>query len=455
MSEFDYNNQENNGKETENKENNTEKASYDANYTYGYSSATAQGYRSSIEYAPKKRNKKAKRAFSVLALALCFVIVIAVSSFAGYYFGATNVIGGNFGGADPIYNPVVTTNGTQSGQSTPKVPTTTIVMSQSDSPVVSDGEGTYVYVNEKAAPSVVSIVTEAISYNVFYGNYVDSGAGSGVIIANSGNYYYIITNNHVIDGFSNITVYTAGNTGDKGYTATVMGADWTNDIAVIRIESDEKLTVAEPAKSASVVTGQSIAAIGNPLGMFSGTITPGIISSVARNVKIEGVSMELMQHSASVSPGNSGGGLFNMYGQLIGIVNAKSSGTGVEGIGFAIPVDTAVRVADDIINKGYATGMPYLGISYNNSNLYILNYQYNHELAASGQQTIQENDILSAIDGKTVSSTSDIRSVLSSKEIGEKVKLTLIRIVKVDGYRYSYDTYEVEVIIHEYIPTAE
>ncbi len=445
MSEFEYNNNEKNQQDSD-----TERNSSAQNESYIYGGGE---YRSSIEYGPEKpKNNKSKKTLAAFGIAICFICAVAVSSFAGFYFGGGFSDGstpsGNYG--DNIYNnPVATTT---AKPSVPKAPETTVVMSQLDSPAVVGGEGTYVYVNEKAAPSVVSIVTEAISYNPFYGNYVDSGAGSGVIIANSGNYYYIITNNHVVDGFSNITVYTADSDSEKGYTATVMGTDWTNDIAVIRIESEEKLTVAELATSDSVVTGQNVAAIGNPLGMFSGTITPGIISSVTREVEIEGVNMALLQHSASVSPGNSGGGLFNMDGQLIGIVNAKSSGNGVEGIGFAIPIDTAIRVADDIINKGYATGIPYLGISYN-SNMYISSYAYNHELEASGQQTIQENDILTAIDDKNVSSSEDIKSVLSSKEIGDKVKLKLMRIVQTSGYRYTYETYEVEAVIHEYVPT--
>ena len=412
---------------------------------------------SSIEYSPaQKKEKKSRRTLGLVLLAACFVCAVFVSSYAGFYFGTqrnAHSPSGDYG--DTIYG----SNGAQTSPTNqkpqpPRPPETTVVMQQEPSQPVSREEGSFVYVNEKASPSVVSIVTEAISYNIFYGNYVESGAGSGVIIARSGNSYYIITNNHVVDGYSNIMVHVAGSTDEKGYTATVMGTDWTNDIAIIRIESEEELTVASLSTSDSVVTGQDVAAIGNPLGMFSGTITPGIISSVAREVEIEGVKMDLLQHSASVSPGNSGGGLFDMEGKLIGIVNAKSSGTGVEGIGFAIPIDTAIRVADDIINRGYATGIPYLGISFQSS-LYIKSYQYNDELAASGQQQIMENDILTAIDGVNVSSTNDIRSVLSSKEIGDKAKLKLMRIVQTNGYRYTYESYEVEVVIHEYVPTVQ
>ncbi len=391
---------------------------------------------------PKKRNLGARRMLAVVVVASCIALVFGVSARLGYYFGA----------GDTLDTDTPATS-SPSGEGAYTPPTVTVDLQQWQSPEVSDEIGTYVYVNEKASPSVVSIVTEAISYNVFYGNYVESGAGSGVIIARSGNYYYIITNNHVVDGYSNIIVYTADNNTEKGATATVIGTDWTNDIAIIRIESEKELTLAEPATSASVVAGQNVAAIGNPLGKFSGTITPGIISSASREVEIEGVNMNLLQHSASVSPGNSGGGLFNMQGQLIGIVNAKSSGTGVEGIGFAIPIDTAIRVANDIINIGYATGIPYLGISFNSS-LYVSSYHYNDELTASGQQTIEQGDVLVAIDGKTVSSSAGIRSALSRKNIGDKVKLQLMRLVKVDGYRSTYEPYEVEVVVHEYVPTA-
>lgn len=408
---------------------------------------------SSIEYSPEKEKRKSPRIQNMAPLlAFLTVILLLAALFGGYKLGQSTVDYTEFPGGT-LENPFSNTEKTQSAP-TVIAPVTTIEIPKYDSPAAVSQEGNYVYVNEKAAKSVVSITTEATVYSVFYGSFVQSGAGSGVIIANAGNVYYIITNNHVIDGFNTVKVFTSD--GGDGYEATVVEKDWTNDIAILRIETEDKLYVAEIGDSDSIKAGQNIAAIGNPLGTLGGTITPGIISAVEREITIEGVTMTLIQHSAAVSPGNSGGGLFNMQGQLIGIVNAKSSGESVESIGFAIPVNTAYRVAYEIINNGFASGIPSLDITFrtNGSYLYIQEYRHNDKLLASGQKMIEKDDILISIDDKKIASVDDIRTVLCNKEIGEKVKLTLYRLTSSNNFGYSsYETYTVEVEINEYNPT--
>ena len=181
-------------------------------------------------------------------------------------------------------------------------------------------------ISKSVSDSVVEIRTESVSQGMWIQEYVTEGAGSGVVISEDG---YIVTNNHVISGASKI--YVTLDDSDKEYTAKLIGTDSANDIAVLKIDA-EGLT---PAK------------LGD-----SDKVTAGDISSTARKITLENQEMTLMQTDASINPGNSGGGMFDGSGQLIGIVVAKSSGTGIEGLGFAIPVNTVSKAVDNIMNGG-------------------------------------------------------------------------------------------------------
>ena len=195
-----------------------------------------------------------------------------------------------------------------------------------------DGDLSIAQVVELVADTVVEITTTNVVTDRFYGQYVTSGAGSGVIITENG---YIVTNYHVIEGAKTITVRL---TNGSEFSARVMGTDPNTDIALLKIDA-QGLPAAVLGNSADLVVGQEVVAIGNPLGSLGGTVTDGIISALDRTVVIDGHQMTLMQTNAAINPGNSGGGLFNRAGELIGIVNAKQSDTGIEGLGFAIPVD--------------------------------------------------------------------------------------------------------------------
>lgn len=207
------------------------------------------------------------------------------------------------------------------------------------------------------SPSVVVITTEQmVATGNWYGQgRVESGAGSGVIMTEDG---YIMTNAHVVAGASYITVTID----EKDYPATLIGEDGESDIAVLKIDA-KNLIPAVMGDSDTLGVGESVVAVGNPLGELGGTVTEGIISALNRNVLVEDHTMTLIQTSASVSPGNSGGGLFNMQGELIGIVNAKSSSDHAEGLGFAIPINTARQVAADLIENGYVSGRPAMGVT--------------------------------------------------------------------------------------------
>ena len=203
----------------------------------------------------------------------------------------------------------------------------------------------------RVAASVVEIRTETATNSSWVGQYVVTGAGSGVIVSKEG---YIVTNNHVVEGADNIIVRM---TDGQEYPAYLVGADADTDIAVLWIDpKGVQLSVATLGSSFDLVVGEDIIAIGNPLGSLGGTVTDGIISATARNITIDGNPMQLLPISAPINPGNSGGGLFNRAGQLVGVVNAKCASEEVEGLGFAIPIDTAYDIIVELIQHRYVRG---------------------------------------------------------------------------------------------------
>ncbi|MBR6795206.1 MAG: trypsin-like peptidase domain-containing protein, partial [Clostridia bacterium] len=191
--------------------------------------------------------------------------------------------------------------------------------------------------------------------------------------------------------------------------------------------------------SSTLIPGQAVVAIGNPLGTLGGSITSGIISSpLERKVEIGGIQMNLIQSSTPVSPGNSGGGLFNMYGELVGIVNAKYASENVEGISFSIPMKSAVEASEQLIEKGYVSGRATIGLTFtrtlykqlNGESAYYLYVESNaHHDDALGENQILKGDRITHIDGKAVSDIADIRSALVSKKTDgtETVKVTVMR----------------------------
>ncbi len=296
---------------------------------------------------------------------------------------------------------------------------------------------TLAQVSALVSPSVVVITTEQVVYSQWswYGqSQVQSGAGSGVIISEDG---YILTCAHVIDGASTIKVTID----DEDYTASVVGSDSTSDIAVIKIDA-EGLTPAVVGDSDALVVGEEVVAVGNPLGELGGTVTNGIVSALNRDVSIQGtnsiLNMSLIQTNASVSPGNSGGGLFNMAGELIGIVNAKSSDSDAEGLGFAIPINTAISVAQDLLENGFVTGRPYLGITYlavtdattaqqlgvSAYGIYIMAVVDGSPASRAG---LAAGDRIVSIDNSEIAAQEDLGTIIQSHSAGDTVSITVAR----------------------------
>ncbi len=290
-------------------------------------------------------------------------------------------------------------------------------------------------ITDATKDSVVEITTESVSSDAWMQQYVTEGAGSGVIITEDG---YIITNNHVIDGASKITV---GTSDGNSYDAELVGTDDISDIAVLKIDADG-LTPATYGNSDQLAVGDIAVAIGNPLGELGGTVTAGIISALDRELSIDGKTMTLLQTDASINPGNSGGGLFNGDGQLIGIVVAKSSGSDVEGLGFAIPINTAADVAQQLMDNGYVSGQPSTGMTYTESSSQTNLSQFFENGQGSGSSVVyiysiqgdnakkagfRQGDIVTAVDGQEITSFDDLSSIVTAHEVGDTLQFTIIR----------------------------
>lgn len=286
---------------------------------------------------------------------------------------------------------------------------------------------------EKASPSVVEILieSEVTSYNLFGGTYLAESAGSGVILTEDG---YIITNNHVVKDSSSIKVTTYDG---KEYEATLIGSDKASDIAVIKVDAED-LNAVTIGDSAKVQAGDIAIVIGNPLGTLGGSVTDGIISAPSREIVIDGVSMDLIQTDAEINSGNSGGGLFNGNGNLIGVVNAKDSGTTstgatIEGIGFAIPINYAMEIAEDLIANGKVTNRATIGVYL--QELTSGNRQYQAGLyitdtvkgSAAEEAGLKPYDRIVSIDDEEISTYSDLSKKLRNKKVGDEIVLGIVR----------------------------
>ena len=243
---------------------------------------------------------------------------------------------------------------------------------------------------------------------------------------------YILTNNHVIKNATSIKVKT--NDG-KEYTAKLVGADPKSDIAVLKIEG-KNLTPATLGDSSKISIGDTAIVIGNPLGTLGGTVTDGIISATSREIVVNNEAMDLIQTNASINSGNSGGGLFDGNGNLIGIVNAKDSGTTnsgatIEGLGFAIPINKAMEVANELIKNGKVTSRATLGVYLQNgsegsetSGLFV-----SEVMTGSGAEKagLQRGDRLVKADGVELNKYSDLAKIMRKKKVGQTIKLTIER----------------------------
>ena len=386
----------------------------------------------------KKRRGRVK-ALAVVAVAVIVVLAIIAGGAIGYIVGTSN--------ESPTYDET----------NQPSNESSSVNMTKNDGTIdVKINVGSTGYTNLSrtevvtlVADAVVEVTTSTVQTDSFFGgSYVTSGAGSGVVIAQNDEYAYIATNYHVIEGAREISITLTDKT---EIAAEYLDGDPSYDIAMLRVKTDVKFPKVVCGSSDSLLVGEDVVAIGNPLGQLGGTVTEGIVSALDRTVSIDGNKMTLIQTSAAVNPGNSGGGLFNMAGELIGIVNAKQSAEGIEGLGFAIPIDSVYDMFVEIIESKYIHGRPSLGIEVEYvSDRWeaISKYSLNTTgvfVTSSANEQIKARDLIRTVDGQLITDNSSYAAAMSALKIGEKVTVELYR-------KGKLTTVEIEVT--EYVPAG-
>ena len=309
--------------------------------------------------------------------------------------------------------------------------------------------GTAAEVYAQNVNSTVAITTSMVM-NYFGYDTLSGGSGSGFIITDDG---YILTNYHVVEGAEKITVETYG--GDK-YTAELVGYDESNDIAVLKVDA-KNMTPVVFGDSDKIAVGEDVVAIGNPLGELHFSLTRGVISALDRDVSFSGnMHLKLIQTDCAINSGNSGGALFNMYGEVIGITNAKASGGGfsapVDNIAFAIPVNTVVGIVEQIMTKGEIS-TPYIGISVMpvSDDLQAYGIPEGAEVVSVNEDSpakeagLQEKDIIVAANGEDVTDSDDLVKIIRSCKPGDEVELTVYR---------QGETVEITVTVSETVKSA-
>ena len=304
-------------------------------------------------------------------------------------------------------------------------------ISVSGTPIAA-GEGlTPAQVYAKNVNSVV-LITSQVTASSIYGQTTGASSGSGFVLTADG---YVVTNHHVVEGATAVTVTTHDG---KEYSAAIVGSDSTNDVAVLKVE-DAELSPVTLGSSESLIVGDQVVAIGNPLGDLTATMTVGYVSAKDRDVTTDGTTINMLQTDVAINSGNSGGPLFNMKGEVVGITTAKYSGSSpsgatIEGIGFAIPIDDVTGIIGSLQSYGYVTGA-YLGISVKDVEVSAQYYgipagAYVAEVVegyCAHRAGIQAGDIIVELGGYEVEAYTDLSRALRKYEPGDTVPVTVFR----------------------------
>ena len=394
-----------------------------------YEQYPLQNTQQNIPQEPQREPVRNQSRRSAAALLCACLAVSGVMGFGGGYFAGT------LQQSQQAEQAPVVLESTKMESNTPAIPAAV-----SEAMTVSQ-------IVDAVSESVVEINTNVETTNFFMQQVTAQAAGSGVIIQENG---YIVTNCHVVEGASDITVRLKNG---ESYPAKLIGSDSQTDLAVIKIEA-EGLKVSPMGNSSALQVGEEAIAIGNPLGELGGTVTNGIVSALDREITVGNETMTLLQTNAAISPGNSGGGLYNNKGELIGIVVAKASGSNAEGLGFAIPIDIVKDVTTDLIANGYVTGRGELGVSVINisnqqaafmyrvpqTGVYVAGIQ---DGSAAQQAGLKTADGILAVEDVEISSSDDLRKELQKHKAGDSVQLTILR----DGRKET-----VSVTLQESVP---
>ena len=282
--------------------------------------------------------------------------------------------------------------------------------------------------------SVVSINCSSVSTNIFGQSVQSASSGSGFIITQDG---YIVTNHHVVSGASSVTVTLHDG---REYPATVVGSDSDYDVAVLKINATD-LQPVTLGNSSSVNVGDSVLAIGNPLGELTFSMSQGIVSCCDRAINVDGTPFNMIQVDASINPGNSGGPLMNLYGEVVGIVSAKYSSysdTTVEGLGFAIPIGDVQAIITDIMENGQVTDKPSFGITAGTmTEQMAAQYQieqksgafvYSVNKGGAGEKAgLRMGDVITKVDSTDIASMEDLTAAKKGHKAGDTVTVTYFR----------------------------
>ena len=394
------------------------------NPSYGYYSYTP----SQPPVTPQPKPKKDRTGLKIAALALCFSVL-------GGCIGAGGVLAASYfmddGGSSLI-------SGKQEQSKNPTTGSTTILEGNRSNTVIDINTidtSKLMTAAEVYAANVGSTVgiTTSITTNYWGHQSTSAASGSGFIISDDG---YILTNFHVIDDSSSITVALYDG---KEYKATLVGYDESNDIAVLKIEA-EGLSPVVLGNSDNLNVGDSVIAIGNPLGELTFSLTAGTISAKDREVTFSGgITMNLLQTDCAINSGNSGGALFNMYGEVIGVTNAKyssssSSEASIDNIGFAIPINSIRSIVESIIEKGYVS-KPYLGVSMSDVSESYQIYglpagaaiQAVAEASPAEEAGLQIGDIIIKAGNTEITCSDDLKAIVTAAQPGDSITLTVYR----------------------------
>lgn len=449
------------------------------NYQNSYSFTTdpnqngGQGYQGQpgFQYTPSPeppRKKKVSGGLIAGMLALA-VAVGGISGFGGSYI-ASRMDGGE---KEPSISSAAPDESESGGEISGTVPQETAPEIKRPDSSVSDDLSTLAntaamnttekYDCENLYKKVNESIVMVYNYTANgYGDdgYVKNGTGSGVIFTTDG---YIVTNHHVVKGASKITVVVSDKTTnyeDIEMEAALIGTDSTTDIAVLKVERGEKFVASAIGDSDSLNVGQEVCVIGNPSGLFK-SLSNGIVSGLNRFANDEGYELSSIQTNAAINPGNSGGGLFDMYGNLVGVVNSKlvatSGGTSIENLGFAITINEAKPIISDLINYGFITGRPMIGIStqevsqYSTGSAGLLVAEIDPDAPVS-KSDLRIGDIITAVNGESVTTVTDVQRITKGMKGGDRVTLTVSRPTTTgNGYfaHTTYETMEIEIILTE------
>ncbi len=377
-------------------------------------------------YQPQYEAPKAKKksgSGKVIALALCFSLLGGAVGTGGTYVGMRYLNGETSQAAE---------DSSESKKETVLLTSSRISNALTQTAA---GTGTLMTASEVYKANVNSTVgiTTSITTNYFGYETTAAASGSGFIISADG---YIVTNHHVIDGANKTTVTLYDG---KSYEAELIGSDESNDIAVLKIDADG-LTPVVLGSSNDLSVGDEVVAIGNPLGELTFSLTAGVVSALDRTITTQNTTMNLIQTDTAINSGNSGGALFNMYGEVVGITNAKYSSSGltseasIDNIGFAIPIDNVKSIIESLIKNGYVI-KPYIGISVAEVSSELKDYGVPGGVAVkvvkddspAENAGLKVNDVITKVNGKEISSSSELIALVKASSKGDKLDLTVYR----------------------------